>query len=167
MCIRDSINTVVIAAPSKDYTDDEIKKIREWMNNGGNLGRNLAVFVNYQADCPNLYEYLNVDFGIEVTNNIIIETDVNRQYAYNQYYLYGDIADTDYTGNSAGDKKALTMVTRQLLTHRESDTSSTLFNTEMCIRDSLRRFHNQLGHRIPLRLSIADIAALDQHQHLI
>ena len=77
---------MVIAAPSKDYTDDEIKKIREWMNNGGNLGRNLAVFVNYQADCPNLYEYLNVDFGIEVTNNIIIETDVNRQYAYNQYY---------------------------------------------------------------------------------
>lgn len=129
--LGDDINTLVIAAPSKDYTDDEIKKIREWMNNGGNLGRNLAVFVNYQADCPNLYEYLNVDFGIEVTNNIIIETDVNRQYAYNQYYLYGDIADTDYTGNSAGDKKALTMVTRQLLTHRESDTSSTLFNTDL------------------------------------
>ena len=129
--LGDDINTVVIAAPSKDYTDDEIKKIREWMNNGGNLGRNLAVFVNYQADCPNLYEYLNVDFGIEVTNNLIIETDINRYFRSNQSWLYGDIADTDYTGNSAGDRKALTMLTRQLLTHRESDTSSTLFNTDL------------------------------------
>ncbi len=129
--LGDDINTLVIAAPSKDYTDDEIKKIREWMNNGGNLGRNLAVFVNYQADCPNLYEYLNVDFGIEVTNNLIIETDINRYFRSNQSWLYGDIADTDYTGNSAGDRKALTMLTRQLLTHRESDTSSTLFNTDL------------------------------------
>lgn len=129
--LGDDINTLVIAAPSKDYTDDEVKKVREWMNNGGNLGRNLAVFVNYQADCPNLYEYLNVDFGIEVTNNLIIETDINRYFRSNQSWLYGDIADTDYTGNSAGDRKALTMLTRQLLTHRESDTSSTLFNTDL------------------------------------
>ena len=129
--LGDDINTLVIAAPSKDYTEDEVKKVREWMNNGGNLGRNLAVFVNYQADCPNLYEYLNVDFGIEVTNNLIIETDINRYFRSNQSWLYGDIADTDYTGNSAGDRKALTMLTRQLLTHRESDTSSTLFNTDL------------------------------------
>ena len=56
----------MIAAPSKDYTDDEIKKIREWMNNGGNLGRNLAVFVNYQADCPNpvSYTHLAISSGV-------------------------------------------------------------------------------------------------------
>ena len=129
--LGDDVNTLVIVAPSKDYTADEIKKVREWLNNGGNLGRNLAVFANYEADCPNLYEYLNVDFGIEVTNNLVIETNVNRQYGYNQYYPYADIADTDYTADSMGDKKALAMITRQLLTHKDDDSSSSLFNTDL------------------------------------
>ncbi|MCI9415339.1 MAG: GldG family protein [Clostridiales bacterium] len=129
--IGDDVNTLVIAGPTKDFTSDEIKRIREWLNNDGKMGRNLMVFVNYTGECPNLYDFLNVEYGIEVTDNVVMESDPSRQYSYNSFYTYADVADSDYTIEISGSKKVLTMVTRQLLTHKDSSTSNTLFNTDL------------------------------------
>ena len=68
---------------------------------------------------------------IRDSDNVVMESDPSQQYSYNSFYTYADVADSDYTIEISGSKKVLTMVTRQLLTHKDSSTSNTLFNTDL------------------------------------
>lgn len=43
---------MLIAAPAKDYTADEIKRIQQWLYNDGNYGRHLMVFVSAHSLLP-------------------------------------------------------------------------------------------------------------------
>jgi len=111
-----NVNTVcgIIAAPTTDYADKTIDRLRNWLNNDGKEGNNLMVFTDPTADCPNLYEFLQVEYGIEVTDNVIVETDPNRMYSYYQDNVFGVIADTEYTASVAG-KDVLTQTIRQIV----------------------------------------------------
>ncbi|MDD4414399.1 MAG: GldG family protein, partial [Oscillospiraceae bacterium] len=70
----------LIAAPKTDYSADEIDKISNWLRNDGKYNRHLAVVVNFEASCPNLYEFLDVNYGLRVTDRLIFETDDSRMY---------------------------------------------------------------------------------------
>ncbi|MCI8554621.1 MAG: GldG family protein [Clostridiales bacterium] len=161
--IGEDVNTLIIAGPAKDYTSDEIRRVREWLNNDGKLGRNLMVFVNFQALCPNLYDFLQVEYGIEVTNNLVMETDINRQYNYNSFYTYADVAETRHTAETQGSRKVLTMLTRQLLTHRDSDTSNPLFNTDLITfsdKAKLMKMQDAIGESDEAQAAGDDVGAL-------
>ncbi len=111
-----NVNTVcgIIAAPTVDYAGTTIDRLREWLSNDGKEGRNLLVFTDATADCPNLYEFLKVEYGIEVTDNIVVETDPNRMYAYYPDNVFGTIAETDFTKSCAG-KDILSQTMRQII----------------------------------------------------
>lgn len=120
-------NTVcaVIPAPTVDYSKDEIERLRSWLSNDSKEGRNLLVFTHPTASLPNLYEFLEVEYGLEVTDNLVVETDANRLYAYtSSYATYADIASTDFTKNSAGSAKAMAWYTRQIIPHWEAKTDT-------------------------------------------
>ncbi len=120
----------IIAAPTKDYSDDEIEKIRTWLKNEGSYNRHLAVFLDYNSDLPNLFEFLNVEYGLEVTDNLIVETDANRTYRYNPYNIYGDIGSSDFT-SAIADSRAIMPVVRQILTNKENNTDNSLYNVDL------------------------------------
>lgn len=120
----------VIAAPSTDYSKDEITKLRNWLDNSGSLNHQLMVIVNYQAACPNLYEFLNVEYGIQVTDNLVYETSTNNMYNNNAYYAYGNIASTDYTKDLTS-SRLLLPVCRQILTNKENNTQNALYNVDV------------------------------------
>ncbi len=111
-----NVNTVcgIIAAPTTDYDAKTIDRLRTWLDNDGKEGRNLMVFTDSTADCPNLYEFLKVEYGIEVTDKLIIETDPNRIYSYYQDYVFGTVAESDYTA-SCGGKDILAIKIRQVI----------------------------------------------------
>lgn len=120
-------NTVcaVIPAPTVDYSKDEIERLRSWLSNDSKEGRNLLVFTHPTASLPNLYEFLEVEYGLEVTDNLVVETDANRLYAYtSSFATYADIASTDFTKNSAGSAKAMAWYTRQIIPHWEAKTDT-------------------------------------------
>ena len=129
--IDENTSIAVIPAPSKDYSEEEIKRLREWMDNNGKMGRNLMVVVNYSADCPNLYEFLEENYGVTVTNNLVAETDSSKQlrnpFFASVYNSLVDVESTDLTGDLGGSSVILGP-TRQLLTAHGSDpeTESTL-----------------------------------------
>ena len=77
---------MLIAAPKQDYSDAEIKRIQEWMFNNGAYNRHLIVYVDPYASCPKLYELLDVEYGIQVTDQLLLETDDSRKFSY---YSYG------------------------------------------------------------------------------
>ncbi len=128
----------LIAAPKTDYAEAEIEKLRNWLNNDGNYNRHLAVVVNLESDCPNLYEFLNVEYGLEVTDNLIFETDPNKTYNYTAFWPIGDIKTGDFTENIAG-RRALMPVTRQIITHKEDSKDYSLYNVDVVTFDDTSR----------------------------
>ncbi len=106
----------LIAAPSTDYSKEEIKRIQTWMYNNGNYGRHLMVFVNPMASCPNLYEFLEVEYQIRVEDQIILENDPAREFYYDPYNTLADVPSTSFTPNSEGTAKLLIPESRRLNT---------------------------------------------------
>lgn len=106
----------LIAAPAADYTKEEINRLQAWMYNNGNYGRHLMVYINPIADCPNLYEFLEVEYQIRVEDEIIYETDNARIFNYNGYMSMADIPTTDITTDSASTAKLMIPETRRLTT---------------------------------------------------
>ena len=117
-------NIMLIAAPEKDYSAEEIKRVQEWVYNAGNYGRQLMVFVSPTADCPNLYEFLEVEYQITVTDELILETDYNRIQNYNYLYTMTDIPSTDYTESAVGTANVFTPLVRRLTTSLPSSLST-------------------------------------------
>ncbi len=137
--ISDTTGAIAIVGPTKDYSVDEIKRLREWLNNDGNLGRNLFVFANFAGTCPNLYDFLSVDYGITVTSNIIMETDANN-YPINYYGGYlplNTVISTNLTTTSAN-KKVVMPFTLQLLTSKNADTEKLTNHTLVSFPESSR-----------------------------
>lgn len=132
--ISETTGAIAIVGPTKDYSTDEIKRLREWLNNDGKLGRNLFVFANYTGTCPNLYDFLSVDYGITVTSNIIMETDANNYpmdiYGSYPYLPLTTIASSDLTATTAG-QKIIMPLTLQLLTAKDSDTEKNLLTNHV------------------------------------
>lgn len=126
-------NTVagLIVGPTKDFTAEEIERLQKWLDNDGKLDRNLMVFADFQAECKNLYEFLNVEYGLEVTDNLIMETSLTRTFRYSGYYPYADTADTEFTKDLSGSGNVLTPLTRQIITHKENNAENSLYNVPL------------------------------------
>lgn len=106
----------LIAAPTKDYSKADIKKVQNWVYNDGNYGRHLLVFLHPTADCPNLFEFLNVEYQIQVTDELVTETDLNRVQNYNPVYAMTDIPSSELITDSVSEGKLLTPLARRLTT---------------------------------------------------
>ena len=134
--ISDTTGALAIVGPTKDYTVDEIKRLRDWLHNDGNLGRNLFVFASYAGTCPNLYYFLAVDYGISVTSNIIMETDANNYpmdiYGSYPYLPLTTVASSDLTATIAG-QKIIMPLTLQLLTAKSDDTDKEMLTNHALV----------------------------------
>ncbi len=121
--ISDSTGVVVIAAPAADYTVDEISRLRKWLLNDGKRNRHLLVLCNPAAvgKCTNLYEFLQEDYGIEVTDKLIAETNENNVPAgMGEYYPLSQIGLTELTVD-VSEKTVVMPVTLQLKLHYDAD----------------------------------------------
>ena len=64
----------IIAAPTVDYLPEEVQKVSDYMNNGGELGKQLIYVASYsQGETPVLDEFL-AEYGLEVGEGVICET---------------------------------------------------------------------------------------------
>lgn len=131
---NDSAEIMLIAAPSVDYTTEEIQRINTWLRNDNKRNRHLIVFINPTANCPNLYELLKTEYSIEVTDQLIYETDPNRYHHDGEKYNFGivsaDVPEGTYTKNSAGDLSVKMPIVRRLVTTLPS---SAEYNTDLGI----------------------------------
>lgn len=120
---NEDAEVMLIPAPAKDYSDAEIKRIRQWITNNQKYGRHLLVFTDYAASCPNLYGMLDADYGIQVTDQLLYETDSNRKQQYNSFFPVCDIPSTNYTANSVGTGNVYTPLARRITTNLPSELS--------------------------------------------
>lgn len=128
---------MLIAAPSSDYSDAEIKRVQEWVFNKGSYGHDLLVFTHPTASCPNLFELLNVEYGIQVTDELIWETDDNRILSRTNYLALSDVPNTNYTVHSVGTGELVTPIARRLTTTwpSEKEQDNTLANLGIALNN--------------------------------
>ncbi len=123
---KDAI-TIVFPAPATDYSHDEIATINAWLQQEGEYSRNLVLFTDYAANCPNLYELVQEEYGIEVTDTLIRET---VSYYNSPYFAYGDIPTATIAGDVQG-SKALVPYSQKLILHKGNDEELSLYNTPL------------------------------------
>ena len=91
--IHPDASLLIISAPMRDYSENELRKLDDFLLNGGNYGRAILYFADVgQPDTPNLDAFL-ADWGIAVDDGIIFQTDQSRLVANSFYWsvvAYGE-----------------------------------------------------------------------------
>ena len=80
--IDDNMKFLIINAPKKDFTEEEIEVLEKFLENGGKYGKNI-IYTGYvdQGETPNLDAFL-ASWGLAIdTENILYETDTGGVYA--------------------------------------------------------------------------------------
>lgn len=86
--IPENTQFIMLAAPKNDYTEDEIKKLDDFLSNTDQKAdRGLLVTFHANASTmPVLCNFLK-EWGLTVENKIVAETDANQTIANQPYFL--------------------------------------------------------------------------------
>ncbi len=94
-------NLLIIAAPTKDYSESELKKLDDYMYNNGRYGKNIFYIADYsQPVLPNLEAFL-YDWGIVIEEGVVYEGDDSIAYANMPYLNKLSFIDPNLTLSSA------------------------------------------------------------------
>ena len=96
--IEGEFDGLIIAAPSRDYTDEELDIIEKYLENNGEYNKNLFYFAsNEQTRLPNLEAFLE-EWGFSFYEGTVYETDADKQlsvYPYISSLSYADLSFTE------------------------------------------------------------------------
>ncbi|MBR5502644.1 MAG: GldG family protein [Oscillospiraceae bacterium] len=106
---------LVIAAPTLDFSDEEIRALEEFLRNDGQYGRSILYFTSVaQPALPNL-EGLLANYGFRVSNEIVAETNSNYVYGGQaSYAVVGYLEDVYSAGTYNLDLACISPYTRRL-----------------------------------------------------
>ena len=102
--LAEDVETVIVYAPSKDFTESAVEKLEKYLINNDKYGKNM-IYIPYErhADTPNIDGLLS-DFGMKLDDGLAFDMDTSMLMA-NSYYegiacsyasdLYKDNIDKD------------------------------------------------------------------------
>ncbi len=124
--IPEETTVAVIAAPLTDYLEDEIEKVDEFLDNNGNLGKQLLYLASAsQGETPNLDEFL-AEYGIEIGEGVICETDSDYYYQIPAMTITDDISENFNQDMTSSDPLILNAYSRPIhLLFDEEDKTAT------------------------------------------
>ncbi|MBQ6553303.1 MAG: GldG family protein [Clostridia bacterium] len=99
---------LAVVAPTRDFSQAEVTKLDEFLQNGKDYGRNLLYFDGGTADLPNLYGYLELNWGVRIDPNSRVY-DQDNCIVYPFYVITEYDSDSDITKelNNAGVKTVI------------------------------------------------------------
>lgn len=68
----------IIYSPNRDYDSSAIEKIRNYLYNEGNYGRNVVYFVNPGQPSLPVLDGLAKEWGIGINDGLVFETDISK-----------------------------------------------------------------------------------------
>ena len=99
--IPDDCDMIICNQPTKDLADDELKLLREYMENGGKM---TVVLADTTTETPN-FDALMADYGISKVNGYIADTE--RYYGQNVYQIFPNYSSGDITGKFGSEEYTL------------------------------------------------------------
>lgn len=99
--IPEETDIVVINAPLNDYDTNIIDMLYDFLDNGGNLGKNLIYLADYsQKETKNIDAFL-AEWGIKVEQGVVGDQDTNNLQTQSYYIVRDYITENDYSTNVA------------------------------------------------------------------
>lgn len=106
--IPDGVNTIISFAPTKDYSEAAVKKIKDFLYNDGKYSKSM-IYIAYRnkAELPNIDGLLD-EYGLCISNGLAFDMDTSRQMSgissYSAYrYIAASFASKLYTDNITSD----------------------------------------------------------------
>ena len=94
--IPEDTRMIIVPAPKVDYGPDEVAKIADWLNNDGNLNRDMLYVASVeQGETPNLDQLLE-EFGLVIDRQVIVETN-QKYYNIYPYNVFQNMVSENYT----------------------------------------------------------------------
>ena len=88
---------ILLNSPESDYSKEEAQKVLDYLKKG----RKAVILTDYIGKELENYNSILAEYGIEVTNGIVIETDKNM-YVQQPYYLVPSISYSEITSDMTG-----------------------------------------------------------------
>lgn len=110
--IPKDVNTVIVYAPTKDYTEEQVKKLRDFLNNDNNYSKNMIyISTNKDSELENIETVLQ-EYGMAMSNGLAFDMDTSRQMnsqtSYGGYgYIAASFASRLYTDNIPDDGQTI------------------------------------------------------------
>lgn len=83
---------LLLNSPESDYSEEEAEKVITYLQNGGKA----LILTDYVGKDLENYDSILEEYGIEITDGIVVETDTNH-YVQQPYYIVPTIGSTDVT----------------------------------------------------------------------
>lgn len=99
--IPEDANVVILPAPTTDFAEDEIQKLRNYLSETSDIDHTLFYIAIPGLNTPKLDEFLQ-EWGVEVRAEFAAETDQNRWLTYNPLYIVVDNASEMLAENQYG-----------------------------------------------------------------
>lgn len=97
--IPDGTELVVISAPLNDYNETIIDMLYNYLDNGGNLGKNLIYVADYsQKETANIDSFLS-EWGIKVGQGVVGDLNTSNILGSTAYQIACYISENDYSSN--------------------------------------------------------------------
>ena len=85
-------NLVVVPAPTVDYLPEEVKKLSNYLDNDGKMGKQMLYAGSVrQGETPNLDEFLE-EWGIKIGTGLVCEQSGDNYYQFPYYTITTDIS---------------------------------------------------------------------------
>lgn len=105
----ESIDIIVMAAPTADLSNEESEKLTTWLDNNGNFGKTFVYIPNDLAEKTDNIDILLKQWDMKITNGYISENDLQRLYNGEAYYSLMSYYDETYTENLKNSTLAMFM----------------------------------------------------------
>lgn len=83
---------LLLNSPESDYSAEEAEKVITYLKNGGKA----LILTDYIGEDLENYDSILEEYGVEITDGIVVETDTNH-YVQQPYYIVPTIGATDVT----------------------------------------------------------------------
>jgi len=98
--IDPSADLVVISSPMRDYSEEALRKLDAFLDNGGQQGKTLLYFADVlQPETPQLDAFL-ADWGVEVRPGVVWETDTAKLVTNSNYWSIAQYTEALYAADA-------------------------------------------------------------------
>ena len=130
---------IMIAAPLEDYTEEDCKKITDYLDGGGSA----VIISGYSENGKELSGFNNLlsDYGVTVSEGLIQDTDAARYYGNNPLYLLPRVLETPVTKTVSLQKRYIFMPYSQAINVEEDtdEDSASVMDVLMTSEDSFMK----------------------------